>query len=159
MQSFIYTATLTTILTATTLAAFAQAPFPRASTVIHSAAYPNRVKVTRATYRVGIQVGSSPLSEIQLIVPENAPGRIQIRQITVTDAAGQPISANSSFNGKEVTIAFTQPIPVGTRLEIDLNGVKTSDLLGRTWLFPIYGRSVGINQLIPLGTARIQTYQ
>ncbi|BAU15745.1 hypothetical protein LEP3755_63100 (plasmid) [Leptolyngbya sp. NIES-3755] len=159
MQGFIYTTALTTILTATTLAAFAQAPSSKASAIIHSAAYPNRVKVTSATYHVGIQVGSAPLSEVRLIVPENAPGKIQIGRITVTDAAGQQIDAARSFNGKEVTIAFAQPVAAGTRLEIDLNGVRTSDLLGRTWLFPIYAESVGMNQFIPLGTARIQTYK
>lgn len=73
--------------------------------------------------------------------------------------AGKPVNAASLFDGKEITIAFTQPVAAGTVLEIDLNGVRTSDLLGRTWQFPIYGRSVGSNQEISLGTARIQTYK
>ncbi|MBW4542349.1 MAG: DUF2808 domain-containing protein [Myxacorys chilensis ATA2-1-KO14] len=159
MRRFIYITVLTTVFTSTVLSAFAQAPFSKASAVIHSAAYPNQAKVTSATYHVGIQVGRSSLSEIRLIVPENAPGKIRMGQIAVSDATGQLIKANRSFNGKEVTIAFAQPVAVGTMLEIDLNGVRTSDLLGRTWLFPIYGRSDGMNQEIPLGTARIQTYQ
>jgi len=137
----------------------AQAPFFKANAITHSAAYPNRVKVTNATYHIGIQVGSSPLSEIRIVVPEDAPGKIRIGQIAVTDETRQPLSANRAFNGKEVTIAFAQPVAAGTMLEIDLNGVRTSDLLGRTWQFPIYGKSVGSNQEIPIGTARVQTYK
>jgi hypothetical protein len=159
MQRFIYTSALTVLLTSTILSTFAQAAPSQASGIIHSAAYPNRVKVTSSTYHVGIQVAGSPLSEIRLVVPENKPGKFRIGQIAIANGAGQPISANPSFNGKEVTIAFAQPVIAGTTIEIDLNGVRTSDLLGRTWLFPIYGRSVGSSQAIPLGTARIQTYQ
>jgi hypothetical protein len=159
MQRFIYATTLTAILTSTSLATASQASNFGASRITHSAAYPNRVKVTSATYRVGIQVGSDSLSELRLIVPEDAPGNLRIGRITIANAAGQSINANSSFDGKEITIAFVQPVTAGTLLEIGINGVRTSDLLGRTWLFPIYGRNAGTNQLISLGTARIQTYK
>lgn len=159
MQRFIHITALTAVFTSTTLAVFAQAPFSKASTIIHSAAYPNQVKVTSATYHIGVQVGSASLSEIRLIIPQNAPGKIQIGQIVVSDAAGQAITTNPSFDGKEVKIAFAQPVVAGTTLEIDLNGVRTSDLLSRIWQFPIYGKSVGMNQEIRLGTVRIQTYR
>ncbi len=159
MQCFIFTTAITTLLTSTISTVLAQAPFSKANAITHSVAYPNRVKVTDATYHIGIQVGSSQLSEIRISVPEDAPGKIRIGQIAVTDGTRQSLSANRAFNGREVTIAFTQPVAAGTMLEIDLNGVRTSDLLGRTWQLPIYGRSVGSNQEIPLGTARIQTYK
>jgi hypothetical protein len=35
-----------------------------ASGLIHSAAYPDRVKVSSATYHVGVETGASSLSEI-----------------------------------------------------------------------------------------------
>ncbi len=159
MQRFTSTTILTALFTATISTALAQMPASKASAVVHSAAYPNRVKVTSATYHIGVQVGSSPLSELRIKVPENAPAQIRVGQVMVTDAVGKTVSANSSFDRKAVTIAFAQPVAAGTLLEIDLNGVRTSDLLGRTWQFPIYGTSIGTNQEISLGTARIQTYK
>jgi Protein of unknown function (DUF2808) len=128
-----------------------------ASALIHSAAYPDRVKVSSATYHIGVETGASSLSEIHIKVPEPAPAQIRIGQATVTTQAGKVVSANSSFNGKEVSIIFSQPVPAGTTLEIDLNNVQTSDLIGRTWQFPVYGKSIGVNQEISLGMTRIQT--
>lgn len=159
MQRFIYSSALAVLFTSTILSASAQASPLQASGIIHSAAYPNRVKVTSATYHVGIQVAGSPLSGIRITVPENKVGKFRIGQIAIVNGTGQPIAEKHSFNGREVTIAFAQPVIAGTTIEINLNSVRTSDLLGRTWLFPIYGRSIGLNQEIPLGTARIQTYQ
>lgn len=159
MQRFFHAIVFTTLLASIPSAAFTQTPSSKASSIVHSAAYPNRVKVVSATYRIGIQVSGSPLSGIRITVPENRPGKFRIGQVTIADGTGQLVPANHSFNGKEVTIAFAQPIIAGTMIEINLNSVRTSDLLGRTWLFPIYGRSIGLNQEIPLGTARIQTYQ
>lgn len=158
MQRFTSTAILTALFTATISTALAQMPAQKASAIIHSAAYPNRVKVTSATYHIGVQVGNVSLSELRVRIPKDAPARLRVGQVAVTEA-GKPVNAASSFDGKEITIAFTQPVAAGTVLEIDLNGVRTSDLLGHTWQFPIYGRSVGSNQEISLGTARIQTYK
>ena len=157
MQRFALTALVVLFTPAVT--AIAPISASQASAVVHSASYPNRVKVTSATYHIGLQVKSFPVSELRVKIPSNAPAQIQIEQIAVMDAIGKAVNATSSFDGKEITIAFSQPVALGTTLEIDLNGVKTSDLLGRTWQFSIYGRRVGSNQEISLGTARIQTYK
>lgn len=159
MQRFTLTAAVTVLLTATISSALAQMPISKEKTVIHSAAYPNRVKVTRATYHIGIQVGSIPLSEIRIEVPENAPAQIRFGQATVTDATGKTLNTDTSLSEKQVTIVFNPPVAAGETLEIDLNNVRTSDLTGRTWQFPVYGKTAGTAQEIPLGTARIQTYK
>lgn len=159
MQRFMLTAAVTVLLTATISSALAQIPISKEKTIIHSAAYPNRVKVTRATYHIGIQVSSFPLSEIRVEVPENAPAQIRFGQIAVSDSTGKPMNASTATSERGATIAFTSPVAVGETLEIDLNNVRTSDLIGRTWQFPIYAKTVGSAQEIPLGTARIQTYQ
>lgn len=159
MRRFTLITALTILSTATISAALAQIPASKASTIVHSAAYPNRVKVTSATYHIGIQIGSLSLSKLRVKIPEPSPARIRIGQVAVTDADGKTINAKSSFDGKAVTIVFALPVASETMLEVDLNGVKTSDLLGRTWQFSIYGQPDGTNQEIPLGTARIQTYQ
>ncbi len=159
MQQFTLTAAVTVLLTATISSALAQMPISKEKTVIHSAAYPNRVKVTRAIYHIGVQVGAIPLSEVRVKVPENAPAQIRFGQATVTDATGKTLNTSTSLSEKEVAIAFAPSIAAGETIEIDLNNVRTSDLIGRTWLFPIYGKTIGSAQEIPLGTARIQTYQ
>jgi Protein of unknown function (DUF2808) len=136
------------------------APVAKASSLVHSTAYPNRVKVANATYHVGLRIEENSLSQLLILVPDDAPGKIWFsNRIEVTDRAGHLINTTSSFDSKRVTIAFTQPVSSGTTLEIDLKGVRTSDLLGRTWLFPIEGIGVNSNQTIQLGTARIQTYK
>ncbi len=149
------------LLYAATIAGFAAlTPVAKASSLVHSAAYPNRVKVTNATYHVGLWVEGNPLSQLSILVPDDAPGRIRFsNRVEVTDRAGHLVSTTSSFDGKRVTIAFTQPVSSGTTLEIDLKEVRTSDLLGRTWLFPVEGIGINSNQAIQLGTARIQTYK
>lgn len=158
MQRFTSTIILTALFTATISTALAQMPASKASSIIHSAAYPNRVKVTSATYHIGVQVGNVSLSELRVRIPEDAPAQLRVGQVAVTEA-GKLVDSTSSLDSKEITIAFARPVTAGTVLEIDLNGVRTSDLLGRTWQFSIYGRTVGTNQEIFLGTAQIQTYQ
>lgn len=161
MRRFMYAIVSTLLVTSIIPSASAKLPpsSAEADSIIHSAAYPNRVKVTSATYHVGLKVGSSGLSEIRFNIPENAPAKIQFGRVKVADARGQLIATESSGDGNNLMIRFTQPVAVGTTLEIDLEGVRTSDLLGRTWLFPMYGRRGGATQDFPLGTARIQTYQ
>ena len=159
MQQFTLTAAVTVLLTATISSALAQVPVSKEKSVFHSAAYPNRVKVTSATYHIGAQVGNIPLSEVRISVPENAPAQIRFGQATVTNAAGKIINANSSLSEKGVTITFNPPVTAGETLEIDLNNVRTSDLAGRVWQFSVYGKTVETAEEIPLGTARIQTYK
>lgn len=137
------------------------APIASATSLIHSVAYPRNAKIAHlfgVTYHIGLNVQGEDLSQLSILVPNNTPGRIRInRGIKVTDQAGKKIEATSSFDGKQIMIAFAQPVSSGVTVEVDLQGVRTSDLLGRTWLFPVYGRNAGSTQNIPFGTARIQT--
>jgi hypothetical protein len=150
------------ICTATvTLAFLFLAPIAGATSLIHSTAYPRNAKIAHlfgVTYHIGLNVKGENLSQLSILVPNNTPGKIRInRGIKVTDQAGQEIEATSSFDGKQIMINFAQPVSSGTTVEVDLQGVRTSDLLGRTWLFPVYGRSANSTQNIPFGTARLQT--
>lgn len=160
MKALIYTA-------ATILIVIAAIPIVRpvgassdakVSYIIHSTAYPNNARVQNATFHVGIAVAGYSLSQLSIDTPE----LVKIRkEIEVTDQTGKKIDTAVSFNGRLVTIAFTQPVPPGTTLELNMKGVNTTGTgrLGRVWLFPISGRYVGLNADIPLGTARIQNYK
>lgn len=130
----------------------------KVSSTIHSTAYPNNARVQNATFHVGIAVSGYSLSHLAIDIPK----QVKIRRgIEVTDQTGKKVDTAVSFNGTSATIAFTQPVPPGTTLELDMKGVSTSGTgrLGRIWLFPTFSRYVGLNADIPLGTARIQTYK
>jgi hypothetical protein len=51
-----------------------------------------------------------------------------------------------------------QPVTTGV-VTFDLEGVKTSDLMGRAWLLPLYSGTADHPKAIQIGTARIQTYK
>jgi len=130
----------------------------KVSYIIHSTAYPKNARVQNATFHVGIAVSGYSLSQLAIDIPKQVKIR---REIEVTDQTGKKVDTAVSFNGTSATIAFTQPVPPGTTLELDIKGVSTSGTgrLGRVWLFPTSSRYIGLNADIPLGSARIQTYK
>jgi len=142
-----------------TLALAALAPAVQAmeaqATHLHSsAAIPRNARVPAATYRLYLHVGSLPLSQLTIDLPE---GLNSSQSIAVVNQAGQTIEAIATFSRNQVMIAFAQPVAPDDRLKIDLKGVHTLDYLGHTWFLPVSGRSVGMATDIPLGTARFQT--
>jgi hypothetical protein len=130
----------------------------KVSYIIYSTAYPKNARVQNATYHIGVEVAGYSLSQLSIEIPELVKTR---RGIAITDQFGKEVDAIVSFKGRLATIAFAQPVSPGTTLELDMKGVNTlgTGRLGRTWLFPISSRYVGLNADIPLGTARIQSYK
>lgn len=131
---------------------------PTGSHIVHSVAYPLNARVHSATYHIGLAVVDRSVIQVSIGIPAS----IKIRRgIEITDQTGKKLDATTSFNGSVTTIAFAQPISPGTTLELDMKGVTTSEAghLGRAWLFPVSSRAVSQTTDIPLGTARIQTYQ
>lgn len=126
----------------------------KAPHLVHSNAHPNNARVP-ATHHFEVHVQGSDLLQLSVDVPKN----IKLSdQIVVTDQSGKKVDANVSTNDRRMTIAFTQPVPSGTNLSVSMKDVRTRFLQGRTWLYPVYSRSVGINADVPIGMARIQTY-
>lgn len=86
------------------------------------------------------------------------PERIKVSdRIIVTHQSDQKIDATVSVNDT-ITITFAQPVPTGTALLVSIKDFRTRSPFLRTWLYPVYSRSVGINADVPIGMARIQTY-
>lgn len=143
-----------------TLALAISAPAVRAmeanATHLHgSAALPRNARVPFATYRIRVHVENTPLTQLSINLPEALSIK---RRLDVVDQTGQAISATFTVKSNNIAIIdFAQPVAPGTLLKVDLNGISTSDYLGRTWLLPVSSRSVGMKSDIPLGTARIQT--
>ncbi len=125
----------------------------RSTQIVHSGAHLTQSHFPGATHHFKVFVEGSALLELAIDLPED----ISInRGIAVTNQLGQKIPATVSINSHKATIIFSQPVPIDTIVSIEMNGVTTPGF-SRIWLYPIYGKMVGINAEIPLGLARIQT--
>ncbi|MBW4494630.1 MAG: hypothetical protein KME26_16390 [Oscillatoria princeps RMCB-10] len=122
--------------------------------LIHSSGHPTGALTP--VHHFELQIAGGALSQLSIEFPEGLSLREGIA--VADDRSGQTIDATVSVTGRKHTISFSRPVPSGTVLSISLNGIKTSDYLGRTWLYPISGRLVGMRADIPFGTGRIQTY-
>ncbi len=126
----------------------------KAPHLVHSGAHPNNARVP-STHHFEVHVQGSDLSQLSFNVPEGV--NISDR-IKVTDESGKKIDNTVSVNNRRVTIAFSQPVPTETTISVSMKNVSSRFLLGRTWLYPVYSKSVGMTSDIPIGMARIQTY-
>ena len=129
---------------------------PAAPLIVHNDAHPNNVHVPEATHHFKLRVAGYNLVELFINLPK---GISVTRGIEITTQSGQKIDYTVSINNRRVTIDFAQPVSPGTTLSISLKGIRTSDYLGRTWLYPVSGRLDDIKVDIPFGIARIQTYK
>ncbi|MBA3922053.1 MAG: hypothetical protein H0X31_10290 [Nostocaceae cyanobacterium] len=125
----------------------------RISRIVHSGAHLTQARFPGSTHHFNVLVQGPALSELAIDLPEDV--SIE-RGIAVTDQLGQKIPVTVSINSRKATIVFSQPVPAHTVVSIEMNGTTTVGL-SRIWLYPIYGKMVGINAEIPLGLARIQT--
>ena len=157
MKKLIYAAAFTLVFASSVPAALAGGVLreARAPHLVHSGAHPNNAGLA-STHHFEVHVQGSDLSQLSFDVPEGI--KVSDR-IVVTDQSGKKIDANVSVNDRRVEIAFSQPVSNGTTLTISMKGVRTSGYLGRTWLYPVYSRSVGMTEDVRIGMARIQTYK
>lgn len=121
---------------------------------IHSNAHPNNASFQNGVHHFEIEVPKPGVSAISLDIP---PGITVTRNIEVENKLGQQINAKVSMNDNKATLTFSEVIPANTILSVKVKGVKTNGY-PNTWNYRIYGVMAGINQEIPLGTARIDTY-
>ncbi|MFQ4142610.1 DUF2808 domain-containing protein [Chlorogloeopsis sp. ULAP02] len=130
----------------------------KATQIIRSGAIPSVGNSTRATHYFDLKVQGNPLSQLLIDVPE---GLMITRGIRVTNQSGEQVATNVTMNGKRATIDFAQPVATGTTIKISLQGVRTlypNSVNAPTWLYPVYGRSVGLTADIPFSLARVQIY-
>lgn len=107
-----------------------------------------------ATHYLGVQVIRSTLSRLTIDLPE---GVEVTKAPQVTDQKGQVIETAVKTDQQRLTLNFAQPVAPGRTLKITLRGVKKS-FLPNTLFYNVSGRSVGTTADIPLGLARVQTY-
>lgn len=154
MKKLIYATTITLVLTS--LVPATQARNFRDVQITHlgnSGAIPNNARFQGATHKFEVYVQGKALSEIAIDLPEY----ISIREgIKVKNQLDKRVAASISIANKKATLVFSQPVPPETKLSINMRGIITSGY-DHFLLYRIYGKTVGGNAEIPLGTARIQT--
>lgn len=108
-----------------------------------------------ATHFIDVKVEVNPISQLTIGFPN---GLKLARGIKVATRSKQSVNATVSMNGNSSTINFAQPVQPGTTLKIALRGVRGPLNNDDVWFYPISVRYVGETEAIPIGTARIQTY-
>lgn len=120
----------------------------------HSDAHQPSARVQGAIHHFEYLVQKNALSELLIQIPD----QLKIsRGIEIQDQTGKMLDAKVSIDGKQALITFDQPVPANTTISVKMKGILTPGY-PRTWQYKLYGKFAGINQEIPLGLARIQTY-
>ena len=158
MRTLIYAASVTLAIATFNATAYGSRPttagnFPH---IVSTVQFPEtKARNVRHTIRLEIPAGSSAISQLQFSVP---PGLTVKNDITVRDRSGKKLDANTSVSDNIVTINFPQTVQPGTRLNINMNRVVISGI-SSGWLYLIDAKFVGNNAGIPIGVARVRTYQ
>jgi len=155
MKKLIYTATLTLTLASLIPAAYAT-EIGKTTHLIHSNAHTLNSRIPNATHHFELYIAGKSLSELAIDLPE---GISVTGGIKVTDQSGRKLETTVALEDKTAKVAFAQPVASGTILSIEINGVNISSMYrGRTFHYPIRAKINGFTVDIPIGTARIQTY-
>jgi hypothetical protein len=157
MKPIIYTTGLFLVLVATAATAHASGSLqgPNVPHLGHSAANPSNSRVPFADYHIGVHVAGYSLSELIVELPQDF---TLSKDIFVRNKAGQPIDAKVSVAGNQAAFAFAQPVAPETMLEVVFKSVRTLETFSKIWLLPVSEKRADTSTVIPLGTARIHTY-
>ncbi len=117
-------------------------------------AIPTNSRLSLATYQFEFYVAGQPLEELSIDLPKGINVR---RGIEVTDATHRMIDTQVSMQGQQAKLEFSQPIPVGTVIKVNLRGVHAVSPFGRTWMFAVSTRSTGMKTSQPLGIVGVTT--
>ena len=113
-----------------------------------------RWRLVRQTFILNIPPNSNPLAQIIIATPSTV---AVSNDIDVLDRKGRKININVSVNGKNIIIAFPEPVASGTKLVINLNKVE-QPIGGSTSVYRFSAKVVGSDEEIPAGVVELPTY-
>lgn len=120
--------------------------------LIRSFAIPRNVKVPFPKYQVVIEVGSGPLEQIGIGLPNT----IRVNGvISAQDCRGTLIPLKVSYLGQQALLTFEHPLPAKSEVTIVLHGIKNTLPVSQTLSLPLTAKEMGQSQLRQFGTARI----
>jgi len=152
MKNLIYAAVFTLIFASSIPVGYAIESKPnfKISQIDHSNLHTSNPSY--ATHHFEVDVQGSALLELSIDLPEN----LSIGGIEVENQLGEKILATVAIADRKATIVFSQPVLPDTRLSIKMQGVNSRFYRSITQ-YRVYGKIVGLNTAITLGTVRIQT--
>jgi hypothetical protein len=155
-KTVIYTAVLSLLYTAAIPAYSVSADIGRKYLHIDDTEQFPQSKATnfRHTFELHIPQSSNALSQLRIQVP---PGLTVKNNISIYDQSGQEINANVSVEGRQIIIAFPEPITSGTELDINMNQVRRSGV-SNAWRYRVSAKFIGNDAEVPIGVAAFRVY-
>ena len=127
------------------------APAPYLTT---SRSVPRNSRAPFAKYQFGLYVAGYSVSQISIGIPE----LMSVGSISVRGADNEAIEASTMVEDRAAVIKFAQPVSPGTALRIQLSSVRTLSMSNKIWLLPISVQGADTAKDLPIGMARIHTY-
>ena len=108
----------------------------------------------RHTLKIAISQQSNAVSQIMIEAPDN----IKLNDnIDISNQSGEKINAEITIDdNKKTTLTFSQPVPPGTNLTIEMNKVRKLRATRGEMLYRVFANFVGSNQTVPVGIARLR---
>ncbi|MEA5594087.1 DUF2808 domain-containing protein [Rivularia sp. UHCC 0363] len=108
----------------------------------------------RHTLKITISEQSNGVSKIMIEAPDN----IKLNDnIDVSNQSGEKINAEINIDDKKkATLTFSEPVPPGTKLTIEMNKVRKLRATRGEMLYKVFANFVDSNQAVPVGIARLR---
>lgn len=107
----------------------------------------------RHTFKIAISQQSNAVSQIIIEAPDNI---VPKNSIDISNQSKEKINAEVTIDDKKAILTFSEPIPPGTELTIDMNKVRKSPATKGEMLYKVYANYVNSNQVVPVGIARLR---
>lgn len=95
--------------------------------------------IVRQTIQVHVSKNGEALEQLSIAIPKYV--ELPVGRVDVTDDQNRSIPTKVAINGNRLNIAFSNPIPAGTHLRINLNDVKRTSL-AQSPLYYVFGKTV-----------------
>ena len=114
--------------------------------------------ITRSTtnyedFIIEFSAGTLPIKDLEIILPQQI---TSLEDVMITDNSGKQIEAELTKNEDQVLITFSELVQPGNALRITFADAYTQSIMGETLLYRLNVQQEGLQQRIPIGTARIE---
>lgn len=115
---------------------------------------PTRWQLVKQTFVLNIPRNSNPITQIIIAAPSTV---AVSNDIDVLEQNGKKININISVDGRNIILAFPEPVVPGIKLVINLNQVE-QPIGGPTSIYRFSAKVVGSDAEIPVGVAGFRSY-
>jgi CO dehydrogenase/acetyl-CoA synthase delta subunit len=116
-----------------------------------------RWSIVRHTLKVHIPKNSQRMAQISIAVPETVNWSNKINDVVVSGNKGAKNNTKISINGQNIILAFDEPLPPDSHVEIDIKNIR-QPFFGNGPIYRLFAKAVGSNVDISIGIARFRIY-